>query len=61
MTIEQFDDLSLLDKDPDLLDKLEIKHIQYYKEKGISYNIDEGGKVGHKGLPLSEELKREIG
>ena len=46
--------------DVDLLDKLEIKHINHYKQNNKSYNMLLGGG-GRRGLPLSEQAKKIIG
>lgn len=46
---------------PDVLDELEIKYIDIYKQMGNSYNILEGGNVSRRGIHLSEEHKRKIG
>ncbi|MCM1277269.1 MAG: hypothetical protein NC299_18240 [Lachnospiraceae bacterium] len=45
----------------DDIDKLEIETISKYKELGLAYNVQEGGKNGFHGLHLSEETKRKIG
>lgn len=41
------------------LDELEIKYIDIYKQMSHCYNIIDGGK-GHRGVPISEEQKRQI-
>ena len=48
--------------DKSLLNELEIKYIKSYREKGICYNIQDGGDGGFLlGKHLSEETKRKIG
>ena len=46
--------------DINLLDDLEIKYINQYKQKGKNYNILSGGG-GRRGLSMSEHAKRIIG
>ena len=45
----------------DEIDAAEQKWISFYREKGLSYNVFEGGNTGRHGLPLSEKAKRQIG
>lgn len=47
--------------DKSLLDELEIYYIKQYKDKNCCYNINKGGNVSRRGIPLSEETKRKIG
>ncbi|WP_342759427.1 GIY-YIG nuclease family protein [Kineothrix sedimenti] len=46
--------------DINLLDDLEIKYINQYKQKGKNYNMLSGGG-GRRGLSMSEHAKRIIG
>lgn len=43
------------------LNDLEIKYIAMYREKGLCYNISDGGDTSNLGKHLSEETKRKIG
>ena len=46
----------------DSLNDLEIKYIAEYRERGLSYNLHDGGDGGYNlGKHLSEETKRKIG
>ena len=45
---------------PDLLNELEIKYINIYRELKHCYNIIDGGNCSRKGIPLSDEHKRKI-
>lgn len=58
--IESFDDIKLLDKNPELLNDLEIQYINKYRKLDLCFNIDDGGKGGHKGIPLTDEQKHKI-
>ena len=50
-----------LQKDEDI-DQLEKDYINYYKDKGLAYNIGEGGKhCTNLGKHMSEETKQKIG
>ncbi len=51
--------IKIIDK-PDLLDELEIKYINIYRELQHCYNIIDGGNCSRRGIPLSEEHKRKI-
>lgn len=46
-------------EDSSLLDELEIKYIDYYKKKNLSYNMLLGGG-GRRGFKMSENAKRII-
>lgn len=46
--------------DSSLLDDLEVKYINIFKEMNRCYNIIEGGNSGRRGIPISEEQKRLI-
>ena len=43
-----------------LLNDLEIKYINIYRELNHCYNIIDGGNCSRKGIPLSDEHKRKI-
>lgn len=47
-------------ENPDELDRLEIEEIEKARKEGACYNILDGGG-GRKGIPLSEERKKELG
>lgn len=49
-------------EDTNMVNELEQKYIKLYKDKGLAYNIGDGGDGGHNlGKHLSEETKRKIG
>lgn len=48
-------------KDDTNIDDLERLHILYYRNIGLSYNIQDGGQDRHHSRPLSDEAKRKIG
>lgn len=49
-------------EDSSQVNELEKKYIKIYKDKGLAYNIGDGGDGGHNlGKHLSEETKRKIG
>lgn len=48
--------------DGENINELEIYYIKEYRDKGLAYNIADGGDVGHlKGKHMPEETKRKIG
>lgn len=50
------------ESDPNALNALEIRHINEYRNAGLSYNVHDGGDSSLlKGKHLSEETKRKIG
>jgi len=44
-----------------VLDELESQFIAAYREKGLCYNVLNGGLTGRLGIPLTAEAKRKIG
>lgn len=46
----------------DVVDKLEIAYISYFKEKGMSYNILKGGGLGNTGMHFtrSQETREKM-
>lgn len=47
--------------DESVIDEREAYYIDYYTAMDKSYNKCGGGRIGYKGVPLTEEAKRKIG